>query len=377
MRISRAAAATVIVAALALVPAAPASGATSSRLKRQMSALLEAKGGPPGVIVTIRRGRQTTVLSGGRGLIGSNRRPRFRDHMRLASVAKAFSGAVALRLVGDGKLRLNDTIGKLRPDLPAAWHGVTVRRMLNHTGGLPDYTKSQPFFDQLERDPGAFVPPSQIISWVARDPLDFPPGARYSYSNTDNIVIGLIAEKVTGRSYGSLLRTFVFRRLGLNATSFPSGTALPGPFIHGYSAGEDGFYTDLSRLISASGSWASGAVVSTPRDLGAFIRGNLGGRLFPRRLRRDQLRFVRGGSSDPPGPGTNSAGLAIFSYRTKCGTMYGHTGSFPGYAQFAAASRHGTRSVTSSINVAGPPLGSDLLAKLRAMQRTLVCEALK
>ncbi len=377
MRASRAVAATLLVAALALVPEAPASGATSGRLKRQMSALLEAKGGPPGVIVTIRRGRQTTVLSGGRGLIGSNRRPRFRDHMRLASVAKAFNGAVALRLVGDRRLSLNDTVGKLRPDLPAAWHGVTLRRLLNHTSGLPDYTKSQPFFDQLEQDPGGFVAPSEIVSWVARDPLDFPPGARYGYSNTDNVVIGLIAERVTGRSYASLLRSFVFRRLRLNATSFPSGTALPGPFIHGYSPGADGFYTDLSTLISASGAWASGAVVSTPRDLGAFIRGNLGGRLFPRRLRRDQLRFVRGGSSDPPGPGTNSAGLAIFSYRTKCGTMYGHTGSFPGYAQFAAASRHGTRSVTSSINVAGPPLGSELLAKLRAMQRTLVCEALK
>ena len=157
--------------------------------------------------------------------------------MRLASVAKAFNGAVALRLVGDRKLRLNDTVGKLRPDLPAAWHGVTLRRLLNHTSGLPDYTKSQPFFDQLERDPGGFVAPSEIISWVARDPLDFPPGARYGYSNTDNIVIGLIAERVTGRSYASLLRSFVFRRLRLNATSFPSGTALPGPFIHGYSPG--------------------------------------------------------------------------------------------------------------------------------------------
>ena len=191
------------------------------------------------------------------------------------------------------------------------------------------------------------------------------------------VLVGLIAERVTGRSYASLLRSFVFRRLRRNATSFPSGTALPGPFIHGYSVGPDGSYTDLSRLISASGAWASGAVVSTPRDLGAFIRGNLGGRLFPSRLRRDQLRFVRGGSSDPPGPGSNSAGLAIFSYRTKCGTMYGHTGSFPGYAQFAAASRHGTRSVTSSINIAGSPLGRELLAKLRAMQRTLVCEALR
>ena len=86
---------------------------------------------------------------------------------------------------------------------------------------------------------------------------------------------------------------------------------------------------------------------------------------------------MRGGTSEPPGPGTNAAGLGIFSYRTRCGTVYGHTGSFPGYGQFAAASRHGTRSVTSSINIAPPPRGTEVLARLRAMQRTLVCEALK
>jgi D-alanyl-D-alanine carboxypeptidase len=297
--------------------------------------------------------------------------------MRLASVAKAFNAAVALRLVGDGKLRLDDTIGRRLPELPRAWHGVTIRRMLNHTSGLPDYTKTRQFFSNIERNPGRYVSPQEVISWVAGDPLEFPPGARYEYSNTDNIVIGLIAERVTGRSYGSLLRRLVFSPLRLRRTSFPSGTALPGPFIHGYARDPDGSLEDLSTLVSASGAWASGAVVSTPQELNLFIRGNLGGRLFPRRLRRSQLRFVRGGRSDPPGPGTNSAGLGIFSYRTKCGTMYGHTGSFPGYGQFAAASRHGTRSVTSSINIAPPPVGSEGLTRLRAMQRTLVCEALK
>src|SRR5215204_959065 len=87
MRFPRAVASIGLVVVVALLPAAPASGATtSSRLKRQLSALLAAEGGPPGVIVTIRRGGHTKVLSRGRGLIGSNRRPRYRDHMRLASV---------------------------------------------------------------------------------------------------------------------------------------------------------------------------------------------------------------------------------------------------------------------------------------------------
>ena len=367
--------AAIVVLAAALLPATSASAAT--RLERQMSALVAAEGGPPGVIVTIRRGNRTRWISRGRGATTPNRPPRFRDHMRLASVAKAFSAAVALRLVGDGKLRLDDTIGRRLPELPRAWHGVTVRRMLNHTSGLPDYTKSERFATNVQRAPGRYVSPEEVVSWVSDEPLVFPSGARYEYSNTDNIVVGLIAQRVTGRSYGTLLRRLVYSPLRLRRTSFPSGTALPGPYIHGYAHNPDGSLEDLSTLLSASGAWASGAVVSTPQELNLFIRGNLRARLFPRRLRRDQLRFVRGGSSDPPGPGTNSAGLGIFSYRTKCGTMYGHTGSFPGYGQFAAASRFGTRSVTSSMNIAPPPVGSVVLARLRAMQRTLVCEALK
>jgi D-alanyl-D-alanine carboxypeptidase len=115
--------------------------------------------------------------------------------------------------------------------------------------------------------------------------------------------------------------------------------------------------------------------VSTPKDLGTFVRAYLGGRLFPASLQRQQLRFVAGGESSPPGPGRNSAGLAVFRYRTRCGTVYGHTGNFPGYVQFAAATRDGRRAVTSTLNIPAP--SGDLLARLRAMQQTAVCLLLR
>ncbi len=76
--------------------------------------------GPPGIAVTIRRGRSTLYLRGGRPLLGSTRRWRGTDHMRLASVSKAYSGAVVLRLVERGQLDLNDTIGRRLPYLPVA-----------------------------------------------------------------------------------------------------------------------------------------------------------------------------------------------------------------------------------------------------------------
>jgi D-alanyl-D-alanine carboxypeptidase len=141
MRCSRAGAVTVLLAVLAiLVVPAVSAAAADGRLERQLDALVRAKGGPPGAIVTLRRGASTKVLTAGVADVKSRRAPRARDHMRIASVAKAFSGAVALRLVADGKLGLDDTIGSVLPGLPGAWSAVTVRQLLNHTSGLPDYS---------------------------------------------------------------------------------------------------------------------------------------------------------------------------------------------------------------------------------------------
>ena len=78
-----------------------------------------------------------------------------------------------------------------------------MRQLLNHTSGLPDYTQSDGFRQQFEDDPGGFVSPQKIISWVQNAGLVFPAGSRYKYSNTDNIVLGLLAQKVTGKSYGA------------------------------------------------------------------------------------------------------------------------------------------------------------------------------
>jgi D-alanyl-D-alanine carboxypeptidase len=359
-----------IAATLLLVLTASPAGA-ETRLERQLDALVRAKGGPPGAIVTLRRGSRTTVVTAGVAKVRTRRRPMDTDHMRIASVAKAFSGAVALRLVADQRLSLDATIESVLPDLPDAWSAVTVRQMLNHTSGIPDYTQSDGFRRQFQTDPGGFVSPATIVGWVERDPLVFAPGTRYAYSNTDNIVVGLMAEKVSGRTYSALLRDIVFRPLGLEQTSLPVTPALPRPFVHGYVVDGSGPPEDVSTLLNPSGAWASGGIVSTPLDLNTFIGGYLAARLFPASLQREQLRFVRGGRSSPPGPGRNAAGLAVFRYRTRCGTVYGHTGSFPGYVQFAAATRDGRRAVTTSLNIPAPT--GKLLARLRAMQQTAVC----
>ncbi len=360
---------------LAFPVAARAADRTTARdVQRGLDGLVAANGGPPGAIATLFRDGRLTVLRAGRADVRRSRAPRASDHMRIASVAKAFNGAVALQLVRDGRLGLEDTIGQRLSSMPPAWAGVTVRQMLRHTSGLPDYTRSDAFARQARRNPRGFVSPTGIIDWVRRDRLVFAPGSRYEYSNTDNIVIGLIAEAATGRSYPDLLAGRVFGPAGLSETSFPTRRiSLPAPFLHGYAVAPGEEPQDVTTFLSPSGAWASGGVVSTPADLNAFIRTYLGQGFFDAAQQREQMHFVVGASS-PPGPGRNAAGLALFRYRTRCGTVYGHTGNFPGYVQFAAATADGRRAVTTSFTIPAP--AGRLLTRLRAVQTTAVCALL-
>jgi D-alanyl-D-alanine carboxypeptidase len=349
-------------------------------LDRALEELVAMEGGPPGVIAVVQRGQHRKVHTFGVRNIKSGLPIRVDDRMRIASVAKAFSGAVALSLVSEGKLSLQDTIGKRLPELlPEAWREVTLRQLLNHTSGIPDFPSDQGFAEAFVASPTKAPPPEELLSSMEEVDLLFVPGLEYHYSNSDNIVIALMVEAATGMSYEDLLRERVYRPLGLRKTSLPSGTHLRKPFIHGYSNDpSQNPPEDLSKDFAAGWSWASGGIVSTPADLNDFIRGYVGGKLFDQRTQAKQRRVIEGGSSDPPGPGMNSAGLAIFRYETRCGTVWGHTGNTAGYTQFAAATADGRRSVTVSINAqhtltTGSPV---VFEALRRAEVKAVCAAL-
>jgi len=347
---------------------------STAEVQRGLERLVAAPGGPPGAIATLYRNGRLTTLSAGRADVDRKGAPKVTDQMRIASIAKAFSGAVALHLVRHGKLQLDQTIGQLLPGMPPAWAPVTVAEMLNHTGGLPDYTSSNEFVKHGRTDPRGFLSPAEVISWVRNDPLGFKPGSSYEYSNTDNIVIGLIVEAITGETYGDALNRIVLSPARLGETSFPAKPAIPSPFIHGYLTAPGQEPEDVSTAFSPSGAWASGAILSTPKDLNAFIRADLGLEFFGRVQQRQQMRFYPGGESSPPGPGRNAAGLALFRYQTRCGTVYGHTGNFPGYVQFAAATADGRKALTTTLNIPAPT--GSLLAQLRHLQTTAVCALL-
>jgi D-alanyl-D-alanine carboxypeptidase len=341
--------------------------------------LVAMHGGPPGVIAVVQRGKHREVHAFGVRNLKGDLPLRPNDHMRQASTSKAYSGAVALSLVSKGALSLNDTIGELLPDLPDAWSEVTLRQLLNHTSGLPDFTKDQGFLDALLVSPKRAPQPRELLSFVENEPLNFKPGTQFEYSNSDNITVGLMVEAATGRTYEQQLRVQVYGPLGLEDTSLPRGSNLKMPFIHGYDNDPSQQPPDdLSEVLASGWFWASGGMVTTPSDLNTFARGYVGGDLFDLQTRARQRNVFEGGSSDPPGPGKNSAGLGIFRYETRCGTVWGHTGNYPGYTQFLAASPNGKRSVTMSVNEQLSPIqgAPGVFEALRRAEVKAVCAAL-
>jgi D-alanyl-D-alanine carboxypeptidase len=368
------------IALVALLPSASAATTADRQLDAAMNKLVAMKGGPPGAISVVQRDGQRKVHRAGVANLRDRAPLRSTDHMRIASMSKAFSGAVALSLVEKGVLSLDDTIAQRLPSLPAAWGQVMLRQLLDHTSGLPDYTKDKTLLALLARKPHTlFLPLGTVLSYVADEPLNFAPGSKYLYSNSDNITVALMAQAASGRTYDDLLPSEVYAPAGLIQTSMADGFRIPAPYIHGYDMTVNP-PADISTALAMSFVWASGGIISTPDDLTSFIRAYTSRKFFGQGTQDQQLRLVAG-HSEPIGPGRNLAGLGIFRYTTRCGAVYGHTGNFPGYTQFMAATLDGNRSATFAITT---QLNTDNLtrtqrpvfAALRRAEETAVCAAL-
>ncbi len=353
-----------------------AQGATGgAALDRALEELVQLPDGPPAAIAVIGRGKARSVhRAGNANPTGDGRLPRPGDRMRIASTSKAMSGGTALSLVEDGILSLDDTVGELLPDQPVAWHAVTLAQLLNHTSGLPDFTAQPAFGPALFAAPDDPPAPRDLLAFAAGEPLNFPPGSDYRYSNSDNVAVGLMVQAATGLHYPTALGRRVRRPLHLGKTSLGPAPRLPKPYIHGYGRlDEDDPFGDVSNVFDFGGwAWASGGIVSTPGNLNKFIRGYVGGALFGPATRDAQAEFVSNANSEPRGPGQNSAGLALFRYETRCGTVFGHTGSILGYTQFMAATRSGRRSVTVTVSTQDKAL----VPQIRRAEAKAVCVAL-
>ena len=289
--------------------------------------------GVPGIIVRVKDAHHAARnYAAGVGQLGSATPLRPTAEYRVGSITKTFVATIVLQLVGEGRLRLDEPVATRLPGLLPNRPRITVRQLLNHTSGLPDYIQDPKLFAGIVKN--RVWAPRELVALADNHPMLFAPGSAWSYSNTNYIVAGLLIQQVTGHSLARELKRRIFSPLGLDHTSFPVASArLPGYHAHGYVSTEDPPTAD-GQLLDVTGynpshAWAAGAVVSNAADLSHFYTALMGGRLLARPQLREMKKTV---AEDPTDPNTTFRyGLGLQRVKDTCGANWGHGGAIFGY----------------------------------------------
>ena len=357
--------ATVVAAAVAASPAARGA-VPRAKLQRAVDALAAA--GAPGAVALVRNGDRTIRVAGGYGNLAQRTPMRARDRFRVGSSTKSFVAAVVLQLAGEKKLALEDSVERWLPGLVPNGGQITVRQLLNHTSGLADYApdEDETFIRRVLADRRKAWQPRELVAiGTAQQPL-FGPGARWSYSNTGWILLGLIIEAASGNPLGAELRERIFVPLRLRATSFDSKPRIAGRHAHGYSRVGARRRFDIS-VLNQSWAWAAGAVVSTADNLARFYHALLDGRL----LRPDLLAEMQ--TTVPTPSPTQRYGLGLIRTRFPCGVFWGHGGETLGYHSLADSSADGNRQVMTALNADQSLLGPRAQRALERLRAIAYC----
>ncbi|MFI1153320.1 serine hydrolase domain-containing protein [Streptomyces sp. NPDC020817] len=247
-------------------------------------------------------------------------------HSRIGSVTKTFTVTGLLQLVDRGEVGLDDPISRYVSGVPGG-NSITLRQLADMRSGLFDYTTDKKWLDGLRADPHRTYTPRQLVDVAFGHPPNFKPGAKWEYSNTNTVLLGMLVEKASGQSLADYLREHVFAPLKLNATSLPGDSAMPDPHAHGYTD-----FTPKGTVADAtnwnpSWAWAAGAVISDLDDLHAWAPALADGRLLTPKTQAERLRTLPIGAA----PGA-SYGLGILDFNG----WLGHNGELPGYETIAA-----------------------------------------
>lgn len=364
MRLPRAVLTGLIATATALALSVSSSAASDrghTRTREAMESLVRERGAP-GALAYAEDGGGAWSGTSGTGDLRTLQPRMPRERFRVGSLTKPFVATVLLQLASEGALRLDDPVGRWLPGLPLGRYGasvgdpsraVTVRQLLGHTSGIPDYTSNPAvrydyFSARFLAERWATHSPRELVrASLARPPL-FAPGKGWSYSNTNYVLAGMVIERVTGHPYAREIERRVLRPLGLRDTSLPgTSTAVPGPHGRAYSTLFTGRREARVRDVTAlnpSLAGASGEMISSTRDLARFTRALLTGGLLPPRQLREMKTTVAA-------PGDERYGLGLTARTLSCGvTVWGHEGTIHGSRSSAFATEDGTRTAAFNLN---------------------------
>jgi D-alanyl-D-alanine carboxypeptidase len=257
---------------------------------------------------------------------------------------------VVLQLVAEGRLSLSDSVEHWLPGILPYGGDVTVRQLLNHTGGVPDY-RLVPRLELYQGNRFRSWQPRELVALVARQPRE----TGWSYSDTNYVLAGMIIERAAGRDLGRELERRIFGPLQLRETYFPVNFPfLLWPHASGYSLDVDDQLNPVGgplldfTVYNPSLEWATGNIVSDMDDVARFYQALLSGRL----LRPAQLAEMKTTVEIAPGV---AYGLGIGVIDTNCGPIWGHPGDLPGFRNEFFSSADGRLQYGLMVNVEVAP----------------------
>ncbi|MFB7466909.1 serine hydrolase domain-containing protein [Streptomyces sp. NPDC056224] len=240
-------------------------------------------------------------------------------NMRIGSETKTFTVTALLKLVDEGKVGLDDPIGKYVDGVPNG-DRITLRELAGMRSGLFNYSEDEDFFKALTSDPDRPFTPQELLAYSFKHPVLFEPGTQFQYCNTNLILLGLVVEKVSGDALADYIDREVVAEAGLKHTLFPTGAEFPSPHAHGYTDQTASGKTEDATNWDPSWGWAAGAMISDLADLRSWAKTLATGTLLTPATQAERLKVT------PALPGTGY-GLGIFDVQG----WIGHNGSLPGY----------------------------------------------
>lgn len=320
------------------VAAKPFDPALAAKLQRILDETV-ADGAIPGAVLSVSVPGQAP-WSGSSGIAARQTgKPMAPDtRVRIASISKVFTAVVILQLVEEGRIDLDAPLATWFPDLVPNAGQITIRNLLNHTTGLYDYLEDRSFVNRAYQQPDRSWAPRELVEYAAQFPAAFRPGAKgaWDYSSTNYVILGMVAEQVTGRSLAAEMRQRIFEPLQLADTFFAPEEQVQGVQARGYSSALDQTNAPMTLVF------ATANIVSTADNVRRFAEGLFGGRLLQPATLDLMKTFVDGkGQYNMP---ALEYGLGVMRNRLPVGpgpdgrprtaevtTVMGHIGGFGGF----------------------------------------------
>ncbi len=313
------------VAVLAFVMVSSTSFAQDAALQTQFDQLLQAQypaDGPGAAVLVTRKGQVIYKKAVGMADMELDV-PLKTDHVfRIGSVTKQFTAAAILKLAEQGKLNLQDEITRFIPDYPTKGKKITVEHLLNHTSGIKSYTSMEEWTPMVHRKD---FTPTELVDFFKNQPMDFDPGTQYRYNNSGYILLGVIIEKISGKSYGAFIDEEFFKPLGMRHSYYGHVKPLIKNRANGYTEGEPSGFANADYL-SMTQPYAAGSIMSTVEDLVTWTQAVHGGKV----LKPESLKKAFTPNILPDGTNT------YYGYGWQIGNMMGsqtieHGGGIHGF----------------------------------------------